>query len=252
MKSYYPALKIMEVIMTHNTKFQRIEEHIGKQLRAKRIKRGLTLTSIASKVGISHQQVQKYEQAQSRISAAMLYKFASIYGISIEKFFDDIAASISLNHDDLSDNIIDTNHQRETINILMVEDNPGDEAITRKALENLAQINLLCVHDGVQAIEVLRYKTLCPEFPKPDLILLDILLPKKDGISLLKDLKRDQNLQEVPVVMLSNNMSMDIMVNSYKHGAAGYICKSFDYNTFRDSLNDCIQYWSKAVVLPRN
>lgn len=226
-----------------------IEEYIGKQLRAKRIKRGLTLASIASKVGISHQQVQKYEQAQSRISAAMLYKFSEIYGIGIEQFFEDVKNSIKYTEVN-SKSIIGSSEIRESINILMVEDNPGDEAITRKALENFPKINLLCVHDGVQAIEVLRYKTLCPEFPKPDFILLDISLPKKDGISLLKDIKRDRDLQEIPIVIVTNNLSTDVMINAYKSGASGYICKSFEYETYRDNLNDCIKYWTKTVVLP--
>lgn len=235
--------------MINDEKLRIIEEHIGKQLRVKRVKRGLTLAAIASKIGISHQQVQKYEQAQSRISAAMLYKFANIYGIGVEQFFEDVKNAVRANNNQTK-TIIDPNHTREIINILMVEDNPGDEAITRKALENFPRINLLCVHDGLQATEVLRYKTLCPEFPKPDLILLDISLPKKDGISLLKDIKRDRDLQEIPVVILTNNISADVMINAYKAGASGYICKSFEYETYRDNLNDCVKYWTKTVVLP--
>jgi CheY-like chemotaxis protein/plasmid maintenance system antidote protein VapI len=226
-----------------------IEEHVGRQLRAKRIKRGLTLASIASKVGVSHQQVQKYEQAQSRISAAMLYRFANVYGIGVDQFFEDVRRSMDHGFD-MHSNIIDTTNSREIMNVFMVEDNPGDEAIVRKAIEVLPKTNLLCVHDGVQAMEVLRYKTLCPEFPKPDLILLDISMPKKDGMSVLKDIKRDRNLQEVPVVMLTNNLSSEIMVESYRNGASGYICKSFDYEVFRNNLIDCLQYWSKVVVRP--
>ncbi|MDR1488180.1 MAG: response regulator [Holosporales bacterium] len=227
-----------------------IEEHIGKQLRAKRKKRGFTLAVIASKIGISHQQVQKYEQAQSRISAAMLYKFSSMYGVGIEKFFEDLKVTENKKNGTASDTIDIIHFNNEVINILIVEDNPADETIARKALEEFRNLNILCVHDGVQAMEVLRYKTLCPDFPKPDLVLMDIFLPKKDGLSVLRDIKRDRDLQCVPVIMLTNNTSRETMVNSYKSGASGYICKSFDYETFKDNLSDCIKYWSNAVVLP--
>lgn len=235
--------------MINTDELKIIEESIGKQLRAKRIKRGFTLASIAAKVEISHQQVQKYEQAQSRISAAMLYKFAEIYGIGIEQFFEDVKNSIK-HMDPFAKNIIDSNSNKDIINILMVEDNPGDEILTRKALENFPKINLLCVHDGFQAMEVLRYRTLCPEFPKPTIVLMDISLPKKDGISVLKDIKRDRELQAIPVIMLTNNLSIEMMITAYKSGASGYICKSFEYETYRENLNDCVKYWTKTVMLP--
>lgn len=227
-----------------------IDEHIGKELRAKRIKRGFTLSAIAYKVGISHQQVQKYEQAQSRISAAMLFKFANLYGVNIESFFENLKIDEQKNLPKTKNDVIAVNHYRDVINVLIVEDNPGDEAITRKALEQTEKLNILCVHDGLQALEVLRYKTLCPNFPKPDLILLDISLPKKDGMSLLKDIKRDRDLQDIPVVILTNNVNSEIMINAYKNGASGYICKSFDYDIFKTNLSDCMKYWSRTVILP--
>ncbi|MDR0942458.1 MAG: hypothetical protein LBM19_02495, partial [Holosporales bacterium] len=64
----------------------------------------------------------------------------------------------------------------------MIEDNPGDEAVARKALSGFKNLNILCVHDASQTMDVLRYKTLCGDFPKPDLIFLDIYLPKGDGL----------------------------------------------------------------------
>ncbi|MDR2075158.1 MAG: response regulator [Holosporales bacterium] len=226
-----------------------IEKSIGKQLLDKRRRRGLTLASIASKVGVSHQQVQKYEQAKSAISAAMLYKFAVAYGIGVDQFFEDVRKSLE-KKSCAQDNVIDVNNVRTRINVLMVEDNPGDEAIVRKAIAHLSKINLLCVHDGLQAIQVLRYKTLSPEFPKPDLILLDISIPKRNGLSVLKDIKRDRELQEVPVVILTNNLHSETMLEAYRNGASGYICKSFNYDEFRDNLTSCFHYWAKSVILP--
>ena len=227
----------------------KIEECLGRNLREKRKKLKFTLIDVAKKIGISYQQMQKYEQMQSKISASTLYRIARLYGVSIDQFFAGLTIEDELK-DDSAVKLITETTTRTTINLILVEDNPGDEAIARQALGDLDGVNMLCVHDGVQALEVLRYKTLCTDFPKPDLILLDVGIPKKDGLSLLKDIKRDRNLQNIQVVMLTNNINYDIMMEAYKNGASGYICKSFDYNTFKAKLCDCVQYWKTAVVLP--
>ncbi|MDR0552634.1 MAG: response regulator [Holosporales bacterium] len=235
--------------MRNEQVLEAIEKQIGSQLKEKRLKRGFTLTFVASKIGLSYQQVQKYEQAKCPIPASVLYELADIYGVSVEKFFDNIEVDKIIDTD-TTKYIIYANYPKENINILLAEDNPGDEIIIRKALEDFDNINTLCVHDGVQVIEVVRYKTLCADFPKPDLIFLDLSLPKKDGLSVLRDIKRDRNIQEIPVIILTNNISTEIMINAYKLGASGYICKSFDYDTFKDNISSCITYWSKAVILP--
>ncbi|MDR1234452.1 MAG: response regulator [Holosporales bacterium] len=222
-----------------------IETVIGRQLREKRLKRGFTLAEVAMKIGLSYQQIQKYEQAISKISAGVLYRLSILYGVSVDKFFDGLSGGVlgsPVNIFDHPDN--------KTINLLMVEDNPGDEEITRKALKAFDNLNILCVHDGRQTMEVLRYKTLCPEFPRPDLIFLDIYIPRRDGITILKEIKRDREIQDIPVVILTNNLSTDLMATAYKNGASGYICKSFDFLKFKEDLEDCIKYWSNAVILP--
>jgi CheY-like chemotaxis protein len=229
--------------------FEAIEKHIGSQLKEKRLKRGFTLTFVASKIGLSYQQVHKYEQAKCPIPASVLYKLADIYGVSVEKFFDNIEAGRAEDLD-TAKYIIYANYPKENINILLAEDNPGDEIIIRKALEEFRNINMLCVHNGVQVIEVIRYKTLCSDFPKPDLIFLDLSLPKKDGLSVLQDIKRDRDIQEIPVIVLTNNISTETMIKAYKMGASGYICKSFDYDTFKNNISNCMTYWAKSVILP--
>jgi CheY-like chemotaxis protein len=223
-----------------------IDKYIGKQLREKRLNRGFTLACVASYLGRSYQQVQKYEQAQSRISAPLLFRLASFYGISIDKFFEGVTKSKENNK--IPNGLIPVN--KDAINILLVEDNPGDEAIARRALNSFQNINILCVHDGVQTLEVLRYKTLCSDFPRPTLIFLDLAIPKKDGMSILKEIKRDLTMRDIPVIILTSNMNNEIMSNAYKNGASGYIQKSFEFTDFQKNMEDCVTYWSKAVVLP--
>lgn len=225
-----------------------IDVCISKNLREKRKKRGLTLVEVAKRVGVSHQQVQKYEHGTSKISASMLYKFSLVYGVDICHFFDGFEQSVVEKQN--GEFLTDIN-KNSTINILLVEDNPGDEVITRRALSDMHGVNIFCVHDVVQALDFLRYKTISADFRRPDLILLDVGLPVKSGLVLLKDIKRDRVLMDIQVVMLTSNISISVLNESYKNGAAGYICKSFDFNVFKANLCDCVQYWRHVVVIPR-
>lgn len=226
-----------------NSKF--FDNYIGKQLRDRRLRCNMTLMDASKKTGVSYQQIQKYESACSRVPAYLLFKLAKAYHSTIESFFNDLVIHknevIMKSNKDIKNN---------TFNVLIVEDNPGDEAITRKALQGLDSINVLCVHDNNQLMAFLRYKTLCNEFPIPDLIFLDIYLPNKNGISILKDIKRDLKLGNIPIIMLTNNVDSKLMEQSYKYGSAGYICKSFDFNQFKQNITSCVNYWAKTVVHP--
>jgi CheY-like chemotaxis protein len=224
------------------------DKFIGKQLREKRLRRGMTLLDAARKLGVSYQQVQKYEQASSKISASNLYKLSILYGVSIEKFFEGLVDHNRTAY--LKFGYLPGELKNRDINLLIIEDNPGDEAVIRRTLCDLKNLNILCVHDGYQVMEVLRYKTLCTDFPKPDLIFLDIYLPKRDGLSVLKEIKRDNSLQDIPVIIITNNICPELMQSAYRSGASGYICKSFDFTSFKDNIVSCVKYWTSTVILP--
>jgi CheY-like chemotaxis protein/DNA-binding XRE family transcriptional regulator len=224
------------------------DKFIGKQLREKRIRRGMTLTDAAKKLGVSYQQVQKYEQAISKVSASSLYKLSILYGVSIEKFFEGLVDFDKSSYPKFG--YLSNELSSRDINLFIVEDNPGDEAVIRQTLNDFNNLNILCVHDGFQAMEVLRYKTLCADFPRPDLIFLDIYLPKRDGLSILKEIKRDNDMQDIPIIIITNNISPELMQTAYRNGASGYICKSFDFLSFKDNIVSCVKYWTKTVVLP--
>jgi CheY-like chemotaxis protein len=231
--------KMMVTNGTGQQKQKDLDKTIGRRLREKRLKRGFTLAEVSAKVGISYQQIQKYEQAVSKISASTLFKLSALYCVRVERFFDGL--------DELS-NGNGTPSDKWILNLLLIEDNPLDESMTRQALgEN---VNVFCVHDGSQTMEFLRYKTLRPDFPRPELIFLDLQLPRGNGLTVLKDIKRDSRIQDIPVVILTNNIGKHLIAEAYKHGASGYICKSFDFATFRENITDCVKYWTKAVVLP--
>ena len=222
-----------------------IDKVIGRHLREKRLKRGMTLISVSDKLGISYQQVQKYEQAASRISAATLFRIAVLYEVGVDKFFEDIYSACT----DCSEST--ETSQDDEVSILIVESDPGDVAVTRRALQEFDGINILCVHDGMQALDVLKYKRLCPDFPKPSVVLSDVFIPKRDGLSVLQELKRDRGTRDIPVVFVTDNISPELISQAYQLGAAGYICRSFDFPAFKENIVDCIRYWTKAVSLPK-
>lgn len=227
----------------NNSKF--FDSYIGRQLKDRRSRCNMTLMEAAKKTGISYQQIQKYECACSRISAYLLFKLASAYNSPIESFFKEL--TIHNNEIKVKNNKV---REQNNFNILIVEDNPGDEAITRKALQDIDSLNILCVHDSDQLMSLLKYKTMCTDFPRPDLIFLDIYLPNRNGIAILKDIKRDSLLGNIPIIMLTSNVDSSLMEQSYKYGSSGYICKSFDFAQFKKNIMSCINYWSKTVVSP--
>ncbi|RZI45334.1 response regulator [Candidatus Finniella inopinata] len=227
-----------------------LDVFIGRRLREKRHKLGFTLAQVGENLGISHQQIQKYEQAQSRVSAGVLYQISQFYGVSPHYFYQGFTPPNQRNEKKKSD-VVFHNPSKE-LHILLVEDDPADELIMRRALDATNhKINLFCVHDGAQTIDFLRYKQdLNVDFPRPDLILLDINIPKRDGFNVLKEIKRDRLLQDIPVIVLTNGISVEEMLSVYQNYAAGYICKTFDYANFAANIATLINYWSSVVVLP--
>ncbi|MDR1391548.1 MAG: response regulator [Holosporales bacterium] len=223
-----------------------IDKFIGKQLREKRLKRGMTLSYVASKVGLSYQQIQKYEQSITKVSAATLYKLSALYDVGIEKFFEGISLDVGIY--DNSRKKFD--QEAEEINILMVEDNPADEITIRKALKDFENLNILCVHDGIQVFQVLRYKTLCTDFQRPDIIFLDLFIPRREGLNVLKEIKRDRETQDIPIVVVTSSINQELIDKAYKAGASGYIRKSFDFSSFRSDIINCVKYWTEVVTLP--
>ena len=227
-----------------------LDVFIGKRLREKRHKLGLTLVQVGKDVGMSHQQIQKYEQAQSRVSAGVLYQLGQFYGISPHYFYQGFTPPHQRSEKKKGNAVF--HNPAKVLHILLVEDNPADELLMRRSLDaSNHKINVFCVHDGAQTIDFLRYKQdLDVDFPRPDLILLNLNIPKRDGFNVLKEIKRDRLLQDIPVIALTNGISVEEMVNVYQNYAAGYVCKTFDHALFQANIVTLINYWSSVAVLP--
>ncbi|MGH1343966.1 MAG: response regulator [Nannocystales bacterium] len=135
--------------------------------------------------------------------------------------------------------------------ILLVEDNPGDILLTRKAFKSSKVLNTLhVVTDGRSALEFLRRQGKFPDAPRPDLILLDINLPGLDGHEVLAAIKDDDELCQVPVVMLTSSEQERDISASYRHHANSYICKPPSLAGLSSVLNTLQDYWFAVVRLP--
>lgn len=138
--------------------------------------------------------------------------------------------------------------------ILLAEDDPGDQELTRRALEQSRIRNdLYIVEDGEEALDYLfrRGKYEDPaSSPKPDLMLLDLNMPKMDGKQLLKQMRADPNLRRIPVVALTTSKQESDIIRTYDLGANSYIVKPVDMDQFINAIKVLKDYWFQIVVLP--
>ena len=137
------------------------------------------------------------------------------------------------------------------MNVLLVEDNPGDVRLTQEAFkEAKMSINLDVTMDGAEAIKFLRKEAPYEDTVIPDLILLDLNLPKKDGREVLKEIKTDDKLKRIPVVVLTtSNAEQDIM-KSYNLHVNCYINKPVDFEKFFDIIQKIEEFWLSTAILP--
>ena len=146
---------------------------------------------------------------------------------------------------------MDIPDQIRPIEILLVEDSPTDALLTRRALEGRKLINRLhVVEDGVKAIAFLRRQPPYADAPRPQLILLDLNMPRKDGREVLAEIKADEDLRVIPVVVLTtSNADVDVL-RSYKLHANCYITKPVDFESFVRAIASLEHFWFAVVTLP--
>lgn len=136
--------------------------------------------------------------------------------------------------------------------ILLVEDNPGDARLTMEALrEGRVRNNLYHVKDGVEAMAFLNREEPFAEAPMPDLILLDLNMPRKDGRDVLSEIRQDRRLELIPVVVLTTSEAEQDIVKSYKLHANCYVTKPVDLEKFLGIIRTIEDFWLTVVALPR-
>ena len=135
--------------------------------------------------------------------------------------------------------------------ILLVEDSPSDADLVVEALEEGKILNELhIVGDGIEALQFLHHEEPYAGVPHPDLILLDLNLPRKDGREVLKEIKDDRNLKRIPVIVLTTSAAEEDVCNTYDHHVNCYITKPVDIDDFIRVLRSMEEFWLTVVKFP--
>lgn len=137
------------------------------------------------------------------------------------------------------------------VEILLVEDNPGDVKLTEKAFENARLSNdLHVVNDGVEALDFLHRRGEYEDAPRPDLILLDLNLPRKPGEEVLEEVKADEALKRLPVVILTSSEAEEDILQTYDLHANAYLTKPVSFDGFTEVIQKIEGFWFSVVKYP--
>ncbi len=216
-----------------------LDKYVGARLRERRKALNLTQADLADLVGLSHQQVQRYESGENTISMARVLEIARSLNVKLDYFYD----NAPLTQESSSRGIINKKIEHP-LHITLIEDDPNDVLLFRKAVEKSGVAVELDVLQSAEKTQDFLYQR------KPDLIVLDINMPRMSGLQLLKTLKEDEKLQTIPVVMLTNSIRSKELLEAYSNHASGFIQKSSDLHQFYDDIKQLLAYWSQTMVLP--
>lgn len=141
---------------------------------------------------------------------------------------------------------------KRAVEILLVEDSPSDAFLTGEALKEIEGIDprLHVVNDGVEAMAYLRRQGAFAEAPRPDLILLDLNMPRKDGREVLAEVKNDDTLRRIPVIVLTSSSADNDVREAYGLHANCYVAKPTDFARFRDAIKAIETFWFHLATLP--
>lgn len=134
------------------------------------------------------------------------------------------------------------------VQILLVEDNPNDVELTLEALvDSKVENKPFVCRDGVEAMQFLRNEAPFEHVPRPDVVLLDLNMPRKSGREVLQEMKADPKLKSIPVVILTTSQAEEDIVRSYNLNAAAYVIKPVDFDRFLDVVRSIDAFWLRAV-----
>jgi len=136
--------------------------------------------------------------------------------------------------------------------ILIVDDNPDDVELTRNAFkQSKLKVNLHTAEDGEEAVDFLHQKGAFAQAPQPDLIFLDLNMPRKNGYEVLAEVKQDDKLKSIPIVVMTTSDAQTDIIKSYNLGCNCYATKPVDFKTFCNVIRQIEEFWLTVVKLPK-
>lgn len=235
--------------MTTDSQQTALYRHVGQRLKERRRTLNISQGRLAELMDVSYQQIQKYENGLSQLSVGRMLQLAKVLNISPDYLYE--GAPGDMIGVAVESDVIERNRNRP-LNILVVEDNPADAILFDRAIQNFkSQVNVFCLNDPELVMDYFVSHTTKYHQPAPDLLVLDLNLPKVTGLQLLKDIKNNSQTMAVPTLILTHSISRREMQEAYRLGAAGFIQKSMDLDSYKESIELMVQYWLKAVALPQ-
>lgn len=224
-----------------------IDQYVGNRLKQRRKFLKMSQGALAQLLVLSYQQVQKYENGSSSISASRLAHIAQLLKVPVSYFYDGLVLEES-SSGGVSSTIKKKRTQR--FEILLIEDSVEDALLFQEALKvQHRETGLNVISRADEAIDKL-HNLQTHGLPRPDIILLDISMPKLSGLELLKILRRDEDLCSIPIIMLTASINFSDMEEGYANYAAGYLLKESSLEGLSEQLRVVIEYWAETVKLP--
>lgn len=226
-----------------------VEKFVGAKMKERRKILKLSQMQLAELMGLSYQQIQKYESGVNKFTLNRLLQLAKVLNTSPAYFYEGAKIDFGIGNEKRSDLI--KNVRTRPLSILLVEDNAGDIMLFEKGIKNCGHpIDLHSIKDSHQVMDFLSHHESKYGRPRPDLIMMDINMPKIDGLTLLKQIKKNNLLSDIPIIMMTHSVNTKEMMESYKFSAAGFVQKAQQYEDYCKNLCNIVNYWSETVILP--
>lgn len=226
-----------------------IEKYVGAKMKERRKTLKLSQMQLAELMGLSYQQIQKYESGVNKFTLNRLLQLAKVLNTSPSYFYDGAKVDFGIGTEKQSELI--KNVRTRPLSILLVEDNAGDIMLFEKAVKNSEHpVDVYTIKDSHQVMDFLGNHEAKYGRRRPDIMMLDINMPKIDGLTLLKQIKKNQTLTDIPIIMMTHSVNTREMSESYKLNASGFIQKAQKYEDYCKNLVNIVNYWSDTVILP--
>jgi len=217
-------------------------KYIGSRIRLRRQELSLTQKDLATALDVSYQQIQRYENGENALAIEKLLQIASVLNISPDYFYKGLSSDLDAIKTE--DDPVIQGKPSGIMHILFIDDCAEDEVLFRNATKSFeGKIEINCIRDAEVAQSYIEVNPV-------HIIFLDINMPRLNGLELLKKLKKNTEISNIPIIMLTNSVRLKEMQESYKNHASGFIQKTTDFDAYCDDIQKTLNYWLKTVVLP--